>query len=140
MRWKAVGLGLAIDVTGSMCVGLILGGVVGVAIGFRPDADLSPEHLARAASHVGVKAAGLAGTLFFTGIGGFVTARRSAPYGLFNALIMGLLSLVMGVALAISMPGLTPFWKLVLGLIGTLPAAVAGGWLAVRKTGSREVG
>ncbi len=135
VRWKSVGLGLAIDVIGSVGVGLILGIVLGVATGFRRDADLSPEHLATVASNVGVKAIGLVGTLFFTGVGGFVAARMSAPHGMLNALMVGWLSLLMGIALAISIPGLTPFWKLALGSIGTVPAALLGGSLAIRKTG-----
>ena len=131
MRFKAVGAGLVIDFIGSVCVGLVLGIVVSLAIGVRP--DLQPEDYRRAASHAGVKAVGLAGTLFFTGLGSYVAARMSAPHEMANALAVGGLSLLLALGLVVAMPGVSPLWKIVAGVILTIPVALLGGFLAARK-------
>jgi MFS family permease len=130
MKARAIVAGLLVDVGGSVVVGIVLGVVVAIiaVVNVGPSA----ETLGALRSNVWVKAIGLVGTTFFTGLGGYVAARLSKPNGMKNAVAVGVLSLLLGIVLAVLLPGITPRWKLIAGLIITIPAAFAGGRLSTR--------
>ena len=125
MKPKAIIVGLLVDIAGSVVVGIVLGvvvAIIAIAMGVT-----SPDAVGALRANVYLKAIGLVGTTFFTCLGGFVAARMSRPHGVKNAVAVGVLSLAFGIALALAMPGITPMWKLIAGLILTLPAALVGG-------------
>lgn len=131
MKPKAIIVGLLVDLGGSTAVGIALGivvAVIGVSQGIT-----SPEDLRDLGANVHLKAIGLIGTTLSTCLGGFAAARMSRPHGVRNAVAVGVLSLALGIVLALAMPGLTPKWKVIAGLILTLPAAFVGGRLGNRN-------
>jgi len=94
--------------------------------------DNSPQRLEALRTNAIVRLIGLFGTTFFTGIGGYVAAKMSHPNGFSNSLVVGLVSVLLAVLLATAAPGMTPLWKLLIGLLATVPAALAGGYVAQR--------
>lgn len=130
IKIKAVAVGLLTDIVGSVAVGVAL--AVFIAVVASNSGDTSPEHLVGLRANTYLKLIGLLGTTFFTGFGGYIAARLSLPNGFSNSLAVGLLSILLGLVLAVSTPGTTPIWKLLFGLILTVPAALAGGIIATR--------
>jgi hypothetical protein len=128
IRIKAVAAGLLTDIVGSTAVGFVI--AIYIVVIASKSGDASPEHLAALRNNFYLKLIGLVGTTFFTGLGGYVAARMSKPNGIFNSIILGVICTLLGIALAVSMPGITPIWKLLTGLILTIPAAWAGGKIA----------
>lgn len=118
-------LSLALDVVGG--VALVVG------FGVQVTAQMTPEETQAAIQAVtGTDGFMFASLLYGTAttvFGGFVAARvaRSHPY--FNALAVGVLGLVLGLA----MGGEAPFWFEALAFLVSVPAALAGGYLAVRR-------
>lgn len=118
-------LSLALDVVGG--IALV------TAFGAQVTSQMSPEEAQAAIRAVtetgGFMFASLVYGTATTVFGGFVAARlaRSHPY--FNALAVGLLGLVLGLL----MGGEAPFWFEALAFLASVPAAVAGGHLALRR-------
>jgi len=127
---KAVTAGLLTDIIGSTAVGFAIAICIGVIA--SKSGNTSPEHLAVLRDNIYLRLSGLGGTTFFTGLGGYVAARMSKPNGIFNSLILGVICVLLGIVLAILMPGVTPIWKLLTGLILTVPAAWIGGRIATK--------
>ena len=90
IRPKAVLLGLAVDVGGSLLVGIIAALVVGIWA--ATSHNTSPAQVRLLAQNVPVKVAGLVGTLLATTFGGYVAARMGRPAFMANAFAMGALS------------------------------------------------
>jgi hypothetical protein len=124
-------LGLLTDIGGSICVGLVLGVVIGVIA--ATSGDVSPNHVAVVRQNFALKLIGLFGTTFFTALGGYVAGRiaRSAP--LANSLALGIVSLLLAILVAALLPGVSPLWKIIAGCIITVPAALLGGYFASRQ-------
>ena len=118
-------LSLALDVVGG--VALV------VSFGLQVTAQMTPEETQAAIEAVtrtdGFIFASLLWGTATTVFGGFVAARvaRSHPY--FNALAVGVLGLVLGLL----MGGQAPFWFDALAFLVSVPAAVAGGHIALRR-------
>jgi hypothetical protein len=129
MNVKAVLAGIATDVLGSTLVGIVEA-VILVALAAR-SGDASAAHLLQLKSTFAAEVSGLLATTLCTGLGGYVSVRLSRVNNLRNALIVGMISLLLGGLVALYGHGLVPSWKIVSGLILTLPAAVAGGDLAL---------
>lgn len=72
---------------------------------------------------------GLSWGLLFTGLGGFVTGRLSPAFRYPNALMTGGLSLLT----SLSINGEPNDITYILGLLFTVPAALAGAWLSGRN-------
>ena len=118
-------LSLALDVVGG--VALV------VSFGLQVTAQMTPEETQAAIEAItrtdGFIFASLLWGTATTVFGGFVAARvaRSHPY--FNALAVGVLGLVLGLL----MGGQAPFWFDALAFLVSVPAAVAGGHIALRR-------
>lgn len=128
---KAVLLGVLVDLGGSIVVGLVLAIAVAVVAGLG--GDLSPGRMADLRSNSYLKLVGLIGTTFSTGLGGYVAARQSRPHGVSNAVAVGIVSLLLGITIAVLFPGVSPVWKVAAGAIVTLPAAYLGGRIADKR-------
>ena len=126
---KAVLAGVATDVFSSTLVGIVEA-VILVAVAARTG-NASAAHLLQLKSRFAAEFSGLLGTTLCTGLGGYVSVRVSRVSNLGNALIVGTISLLLGGLVALYGHGLVPSWKIVSGLILTLPAAVTGGYLAL---------
>ncbi|WOB09024.1 hypothetical protein [Piscinibacter gummiphilus] len=118
-------LSLALDVVGG--VALVAG------FGVQVTAQMTPEETQAAIEAVTATDGFMFASLLYgtatTVFGGFVAARvaRSHPY--FNALAVGLVGLVLGLV----MGGEAPFWFEALAFLVSVPAALAGGHLALRR-------
>ena len=131
IKINAVIAGFATDIVGSMDVGVVLSFFV-VLIA-KNSGGVTPENLKAIQSNIFLKSIGLLGTTFFTALGGYVAAKLSKPNGSINALTVGVLSLTLGVILALLAPSVSPNWKFLLGIITTVPAAIIGGRFASRS-------
>ena len=129
--FKAIAIGIVVDFFGSVAVGIGLAAVAAVLA--SATSDPSPEHTKALVAGFYLKLAGLVGTTFFTGFGAYLAANRSRPNGLANAIAVGVISLSLSVSLALWKPGITPEWKLIAGILLTLPAAFAGGWFSKKQ-------
>jgi hypothetical protein len=135
---RAVGLGLLVDISGSIGVGIALGILIAAIAAY--DHDVSPAHMTALRANFFLRLLGLIGTTLFTALGGYVAARRTVPHGLANALAVGAVSLCLGITLALIAPGVTPIWKLVAGILATVPAAWLGGYVAISRGAIARVG
>jgi hypothetical protein len=129
IRVKAIAVGLLIDIVGGFSVGIVLS--LFIAILASNDKDTSTAHLLAINANFYIKLVGLVGTLCFTALGGYVAARLSMPDWRSNSVAVGVISLLLGILLALWQPGITPQWKLILGLLATVPSAFIGGRFAL---------
>ena len=132
VKLKAVAAGFAVDLGGSLFVGVGLN----VAAAMVCLVKQTPSHEAFLALRHGLPFlwVGLLGTTLCTVAGGFVAGYLGRPNAMPNALAMGVVSLVLALALSFARPGMTPHWKLAAGAVLTIPAAALGGWLAQRMS------
>ena len=133
IKIKAVIAGLATDIVGSIVVGVVFG--ILVVFIAKNSGGVTPENLKTIKSNIFLEFAGLLGTTFFTALGGYVAAKLSKPNGSINALAVGFLSLTLGITLALLAPNVSPSWKVILGIIVTVPAAFIGSLVASRGNG-----
>jgi hypothetical protein len=118
-------LSLALDVVGS--IALVAG------FGLELTEQMTPEQTQAAIEAVTSTQGFLFASLLYgtatTVFGGFVAARlaRSHPY--FNAMAIGVLGIVLGLLLG----GDAPFWFEAIGFLMSVPAAVFGGRIALRR-------
>jgi hypothetical protein len=129
VKVKAVLAGVATDLLCSTLVGIVEA-VVLIAIAARAG-DASAAHVLQLKSTFLAEFSGLLGTTLCTGLGGYVSVRQSRLNNLYNPLIVGTISLLLGGLVALYGHGLAPNWKIVSGVVLTIPAAVAGGYLAL---------
>lgn len=118
-------LSLALDVFGSF--------VLVSAFGVRLSEGMTPEQIEAAVKEVTQRGSFmLAGFLYggaTTVFGGYIAARLARAYPYFNALAIGALGIVLGLLLKSE----APWWFDALAWLLSIPAAVLGGHLAVRR-------
>ena len=68
--------------------------------------------------------------------GGYVTAWLAKRAPVRHAAIMGAVEALLTVVAMMSFPGKAPLSVWIFGMLLTIPAAWAGGWFYVRKTGN----
>ena len=131
IRIKAVLAGVATDILGSILVGVVEGLIL-VVIASRAG-DTSRQHLLELKSSWVSEFSGFLGTTFSTGLGGYASVRVSKLDNLYNPFIVGMIALLAGIAVSFYGNDLIPKWKQALGIVITLPAALAGGYAALRS-------
>jgi hypothetical protein len=137
IRFEAVAAGVMTNVAGSICVGVLLSLILGIAEG--TGAGIWREQSARLpAPHI-IGLLGLAGRLAFAWLGGYIAARMAKSEGLASSHALGLILIPLGAILAFAVPGAPSAWNIMAGLILTLPAARSGGeWAMARATSHRN--
>lgn len=123
--FTALLLSLVLDLVG----GVLLVMVFGVGLG----ADTTPEEaeaaVQAALQHTGFLLTSAAYGIATTVFAGHVAARMARAYPYFNALAVGVIGLALGLLLSSD----APWWYDALALLLSVPAAVLGGHLAVRR-------
>jgi hypothetical protein len=118
-------LSLALDVFGSI--------VLVSAFGVRFSEGMTPEQLDEAVQAVmqgnGFLLAALLFGMATTVFGGYVAAHLARGYPYFNALAVGVLGIVLGLLLTSD----APWWFDTLAYLLSVPMAVLGGHLSVRR-------
>ncbi len=123
---KAVVLGIAADLAATFVATMAIMTFLGIGAGVK---DL-PEEEARQLIESTFQEpkylllGGLLG-LFGTVVGGYVAAKFADAAPLLNAACVGLFGVVLGIFII----GESPLWFAVIGILLTLPAAIAGGIL-----------
>lgn len=128
---RALVAGVSADWLGTLLTAPLLG----IAFGVGPEtSDARFQELMAAPGFI---LAAVAHGTFFTALGGYIAARLAPDDPMRHAVIVGVLSLVMAILLATS-PGEGPevaWWVAAVGYLVTVPAAAAGGWVAVWRQG-----
>lgn len=78
---------------------------------------------------------------FFSIIGGYLTAKLAPSRPMLHALVLGIIGVIgslAGAVVAMQM-NLGPLWYPILLAVTSIPVALLGGWLAVRKTSVQVV-
>lgn len=128
---RAVIVGLAIDVGGSVLVGLLISLIIYLIV--RNEGNMLTTLFFRLKTSPPIELLGLVCTTLCDGIGGYVAARMSSrERGTTNAFAVGVLSTLLGALFVAFHPGVVPAWKVWIGIIVTIPASLVGGRLAVR--------
>lgn len=126
--WRAVLTGWFVDIGGTI---LFASTVLALIAGAIAGSNLN--ELAALERSSGWQMFGLVFGMGFTALGGYVTARIANHNELRLALLTGLLSLVTGELLLQAGDGdSSMFWVRLVGLICTIPIAMAGAWLYVQ--------
>ncbi len=127
---KAILLGLAVDVVGTIVAGSVIAIGWGIALGAGGASPEAIDRFFRESS--AFQWVGLATGLAFTGLGAYVAARIANRSEYRFALMLGLCSLAFGELVLSHMGGGDyPEWARLVGNVLTLPVAFAGGHLRV---------
>ena len=129
---KAVVIGLAVDMLGTMVGSLIIGSIWGLSYAASPGGGTppDPEEIAKhLQTSVPFLAASLILGLCLVMVGGFVAAHLARPAELPNALALGFLSLILAGVMVVIAPDAGPDWYAATGIILTVPLALLGGYL-----------
>jgi hypothetical protein len=131
----SAGPGRAIDPT-AILIGIgviVLGTVIGsVVLGFLLAAQGTTEGTAPVSNAVGTDIASLILGLGLTVYGAYLAARRAGFRELVHAGIVGMLSMLLGLAVLLAASSAEPAWFVATSAILTMPCALLGGQLARR--------
>ena len=120
---KAILIGFATDVIGSIAMGVIFGIILGIVLAVR---GVSPEKMAAQMEGPLVLIPSLVIGFLFTFIGGFVAGRIAKQAEVLNAGIVGGLGIFFGLLFCM----FNPLWYNVISFVGVIPIAIFGGSLA----------
>ena len=126
VRPKAVLFGIVADIGATFIAMMLITNFIGMQLGSE---NLSQAELMQLIEEAlqqppYLLVGGILG-LLATALGGYVAARTAEVAPLLNAACVGLFDVVLGIFLI----GGSPLWFSVIGLLLTLPAAIAGGVL-----------
>ncbi len=126
VRPKAVLFGIVADIGATFIAMMLITNFIGMQLGSE---NLSQAELMQLIEEAlqqppYLLVGGILG-LLATALGGYVAARAAEVAPLLNAACVGLFDVVLGLFLI----GSSPLWFSVIGLLLTLPAAIAGGVL-----------
>lgn len=127
---KAIIIGIVFDVVGTFIFALIFAIIAAfplVSRGIAP--EKIEEHLAGSPVFLILN---LFNGLFFTSLGGYITALIASERELRHALAMGIASAIIGVVFIIIIPGSTLSWYDLLSLLFIIPCALLGGHMRIR--------
>lgn len=125
----AVGIGLALDIGGTLIFSLVIGVVWAITLAVS---GMGPEEIQEQLSHsTSMMVISLVMGLVFTAMGGFFAALIAEEDGLLNSLAVGACGLGFGLALTLAMPDQYPPWFTVSSFLLTVPAAGLGGHIGV---------
>lgn len=127
--WRAVFVGWLVDIGGTILFASTVLALIAGAI-----AGSNPAALAALEQSSGWQFFGLIFGMSFTALGGYVTARIANHSEVRLAFLTGLLSLLTGELLLQAGDGDSSlFWVRLVGLVCTIPIAMAGAWWYVQS-------
>lgn len=126
INWKAVVMGALTDIAGTFAFASLVGILAAVATDMY---HLSTSEMeARLQSPSSILAMIIIG-LAFTVLGGYVAGRVSSTHEVIHGLIVGAISLLIGLASF----GSLPLWYDIVSLVVVIPCGMLGGWIAVKN-------
>ncbi len=133
IRIQAVALGVVTDLGATLASGIALMIVLRMGAGMEnvPEEE-ARQFIENAFQEPSYLLTGGVLGLLATILGGYVAARAADVAPLLNAACVGLFSVILGLLFI----GESPFWLGLIGILLTLPAAIAGG-LLWRRSSSR---
>jgi hypothetical protein len=123
LNFLAIGIGLAVDIVGTSIASVVLF----AAAGIDPGDPAAVERLRESTQWL---LAGLPVGLLFTMLGGYVAAALAPGAELNHAFLVGIASAITGALSSIAAP--PPLWFLIVALVLTVPAGMAGGYIRAR--------
>lgn len=133
LNWKKIGLGLLADFAVSIAVTVVMGIAAGVALMSSGVAEQQIESrmMTWLPYLIALLVFGLGATVF----GGFVAAGDSSSRqdALKNALVMGIIALLLGALLHLAVKEDVPLWYNIISYAAIIPAALFGGHLRARR-------
>lgn len=133
--WKAILGGVAVDILGTQVITVLLMIPVGIWLatrGMRPE-DVAVLLTTSLAFLVPMMALGLA----MSTLGGYLAAKWADTNKIAHAVIVGVLSLVLGLAMGGLGTQEMPLWFRLSSLL-VVPAALLGGWWCVKTHGAES--
>ena len=127
--WKAIALGLAADIGGTLVFSLIASIIYGMLLAAQ---GLNEEAIIATFSDTPYQVFGLLSGAIFTAIGGYVAARVANHLEYRHGLYVGLASLLSGEVLVQLLGSETELWLHISSLILVLPAAITGAHMRVK--------
>ena len=128
--WKAITLGLATDVGGTMVFSTIASLVLSIAMAAQ---GLSEAQMVATFATAPYQVFGLFTGAAFTGLGGYVAARVANHLEYRHGLYLGLASLLLGEAIVQLSGADAEIWLRIASVILALPVAVIGAHLRVKQ-------
>jgi hypothetical protein len=124
LNFLAIGIGLAVDIVGTSIASVLLF----AAAGIDPGDAAAVERLRDSTQWL---LAGLPVGLLFTRLGGYVAAALAPGAELNHAFLVGIASAITGALSSLAAPP-PPLWFLIVALVLTVPAGMAGGYIRAR--------
>lgn len=128
---RAVAIGAAVDIGGSILIGGALFAIAGSVLG-ASDA----EGMARLfQTSLELQVFSLAVGLLFVAIGAFVAGRVAKGDEVSHGFAVGVISALVSFTCVFMDPAASPFWYQAVALILTIPSGFLGGWIAYSLRG-----
>ncbi|HUG55987.1 MAG TPA: hypothetical protein VMJ92_02830 [Candidatus Limnocylindrales bacterium] len=124
---RAVAIGVAVDILGS----IVIGGALLIAAGAMLGASTTEALEELFDVSVELQVFSLLTGLLFVVIGAFVAARVAKRDELQHAFAVGVISTAVSFSCVFMAPEALPFWYEAVALILTIPVAFVGGWVAL---------
>ena len=124
--WKAVVVGALTDIVGTFAFATLIGILASVAADIHHLSTKEMEaRLQAPSSIIAMMIIGLA----FTVLGGYVAGRVSKAYEVTHGLIVGAISILIGLASW----GSLPLWYDITAMVTVAPCGMLGGWIAKKN-------
>jgi Na+-translocating ferredoxin:NAD+ oxidoreductase RnfD subunit len=129
INFKAVVIGSAVDIALSLLLSIPVGIAAGIYAAIR---HLPPDSMLAVMKSGPLAVGSMVLGMSFTVLGGFISAKIAKKEPLAHAALTGMLSFVTGLCLLAVMGSENPRWMLWVGIVFTIPSAMAGGALAAK--------
>lgn len=123
---RAIAIGAAVDIGGSILIGGALFAIAGSMLG-ASDAEEMSELFA---TSLELQIFSLVIGLLFVALGAFIAGRIARRDEVSHGFAVGVISAIVSFTCVFMDPGASPFWFQAVALILTIPSGFLGGWIA----------